>query len=182
LVAVSGKPGALEIVERRRIDIIDPMLTGAKQPFHFAKELPPENAERFVADCARTSQRLATELLREMIGQMQKRELQVVSCGVLLASGRPLPSLPLILASHSLIHTAEGEFFREAFRRACSTLEIPVTGIRERELSEQFDSHFGARAAPLRREIAELGASMGPPWTTDQKSAALAALMVLTGF
>jgi hypothetical protein len=37
----------------------------------------------------------------------------VVRAGILFRSGRSLPRLPAILRSHALIHTAEGEFFRE---------------------------------------------------------------------
>jgi hypothetical protein len=31
----------------------------------------------------------------------------------------------------------------------------------------------------MRQQISTLGRSLGPPWTTDQKTAALAALLVL---
>jgi hypothetical protein len=37
---------------------------------------------------------------------------------------------------------------------------------------------FAEAAAPLQLEIANLGKSVGPPWTQDQKIAALAAMIV----
>jgi len=37
LVCVSGDPAAPEIVDRRRIVIIEPTMQGAKQPYHFAE-------------------------------------------------------------------------------------------------------------------------------------------------
>jgi len=91
----------------------------------------------------------------------------------------PLPPLSQILASHALIHAAEGEFFREAFSKACADLDVAVTGFRERDLDECVQTAFGKAAARMRQQISTLGRSLGPPWTTDQKTAALAALIVL---
>jgi len=98
---------------------------------------------------------------------------------VLLASGRPLPSLSEILASHALIHTAEGEFYRGAVRKACERLEIQVTAIRERDLEERAETVFGNAASEVQRRISILGRSLGPPWTKDHKTAALAAAVIL---
>jgi hypothetical protein len=98
---------------------------------------------------------------------------------VLLASGRPLPSLEKILGSHPLIHTAEGEFFRDAVKKACDALKIPITAIREREVDQRAEAAFGNRANLVQRTIAALGTSIGPPWTRDHKTAALAAATLL---
>ena len=96
-----------------------------------------------------------------------------------MAAGRSLPSLLEILASHPLIHTAEGEFFRKSVISACERLTLPVTQIRERELEERAQLVFGKKAALVSRRIAAMGKSIGPPWTADHKSAALAALLTL---
>jgi hypothetical protein len=53
---------------------------------------------------------------------------------ILAASGRPLPPLESVLASHALIHTADGEHFREALAAASDGHRLPVTRIREKEL------------------------------------------------
>jgi hypothetical protein len=97
---------------------------------------------------------------------------------MLLASGRALPSLQKILASHALIHTAEGEFFRNIVCEACETCHIPVMGIRERELNERANTTFGNRAPSVRQHISGLRKTVGSPWTQDEKTAALAALIV----
>ena len=179
LVVVSGKPGAEVIVERRRVVITESQMAGTSQPYHFAERLEIEEAERHVAKCAATSARLALTALRELLQQLDKREYRVVGSCILLSSGRPLPHLEKILASHALIHTAEGEFFRKTFRDAFEQLEIPVTGIRERDLREHAKIKFGKATAKLAERIAGVGRSLGPPWTTDQKTSALAAFLVL---
>lgn len=179
LVVIAGRPGAIDVVDRRKILITDPNIRGASQPYHFAKGKKLSDAESYLAECGAASEQLAFIALREILEEARRHEKVVANCAILLASGRTLPALPQILASHPLIHTAEGEFFRQSFRTASERLNIPVTGIRERELDEGARAAFGAQTESLKREIAGLGGSLGPPWTSDQKNACLAALLVL---
>ena len=179
LVAMAGRRGAEEIIERRKVVIIDPKAIGATQPYHYAKEMERRAAERHITACAAESSRLALEALRQISSQLRERGFSLVGSVILLSSARPLPGLDEVLASHPLIHTAEGEFFRQAFRHALECLEIPVTGIRERELDDCAQKAFGRAAAEIHKKIDSLGRSLGPPWTKDEKTAALAAAIVL---
>jgi hypothetical protein len=181
LVAVSIAADLPEIVERQRIVIIDPARPGAKQPYHFAERLSMQAAEKHISDCAADSQRLARTTVDGTLHDLRRRGYKVTGCALLLASGRALPSLPDILASHALIHTAEGEFFRDLFRNSFEQLRVRVTGVRERDLEDRAGTAFGDDAPQVVRRISELGRVAGPPWTTDEKSAALAAWMLLTG-
>ncbi|MGC2696939.1 MAG: hypothetical protein WA738_14230 [Candidatus Angelobacter sp.] len=179
LVVIAGEAEAGEIVERRKVVIIDAKLPGVVQPYHFAESMELGAAERHLAKCAMASKRLALETLREIVVLLQKRDFTPIGCAILLSSARPLPDLDEILASHALIHTAEGEFFRHAFRQSLERLEIPVTGIRERDLEQRVRNVFGKAAFPLQHRIEGLGSTLGPPWTVDEKTAALAAAIVL---
>ena len=179
LVVVAGAPGNIHVIDRRKIVVTAPNLKGATQPYHHAKDLSRPDAERHLARCAAASERLALDALRETIQEAGRNEKAVASCAVLLAAGRELPSLEKILVSHALIHTAEGEFFRHCFRAAAEQLNLTVRGIREKDLDELARSAFGAHGNSLKREITDLGRSLGPPWTTDQKNACLAALLSL---
>ncbi len=108
--------------------ITAPGTPGANQPYHFAENLELPEAEMFLGNCFATSERLASAAVRELVGELRGRHYCVVGSAVLLASGRPLPPLSKILASHALIHAAEGEFFREAIWKACEGLDLAVTG------------------------------------------------------
>jgi hypothetical protein len=114
-----------------------------------------------------------------LVAELNAREFQIVGSAVLLASGRSLPSLEKILASHPLIHTAEGEFFRHTVSQACEDLQISVTAIRQRELDERAKATFGNATSRVQGSIASLGKTIGPPWTKDHKTAALAAALIL---
>jgi hypothetical protein len=181
LVAVSSSNGAVEVIERRRVAITIPGTPGANQPYHFAENLKLGEAETFLGKCFAASKGLAVAAVGDVLSELLGRQYRVVGSAILLASGRPLPPLSQILASHALIHAAEGEFFREAFSKACVDLDVAVSGFRERDLDECVQTTFGKAAARMRQEVSTLGRSLGPPWTTDQKTAALAALIVLHG-
>jgi hypothetical protein len=181
LVAVSSSNGTVEVIERRRVAVTIPGTPGANQPYHFAENLKLGEAATFLGKCFAASKGLAVAAVGDVLSELLGRQYRVVGSAILLASGRPLPPLSQILASHALIHAAEGEFFREAFSKACADLDVAVSGFRERDLDECVQTTFGKAAALMRQQISTLGRSLGPPWTTDQKTAALAALIVLHG-
>lgn len=180
LVAVARQSGGWQVLERRRISVVDGKIAGHAQPYHFAREQPLAEAKKHIARCAAASLSLAQAALQEVVEKLS-REYCVKGAAVLLASGRPLPELERILTSHPLIHTAEGEFFRKAFSEACAALGIPVTGIREKELAQRAQAVFKKSAAALPAELAAAAKHLGPPWSQDQKAAALAAAVVLRG-
>jgi hypothetical protein len=178
LVCISGNPAAPERVDRRRIVVVEPAMEGAKQPYHFAQNLGLEEAKRHLQKCASVSERLALTAMHEVLEAVSARNYQVVGCAMLLASGRALPPLSNILASHALVHTAEGEFFRKVVREACESCLTPVVGFRERELDERANATLGKAATGLRQRISDLRSAVGSPWTQDEKTAALAGLIV----
>jgi hypothetical protein len=179
LVAVSGAPGAIEILARQRIVTADPEMPGTIQPYHYAMNLNLPESHKHLANCAAASTRLAVAAIADLVTELKARHCHVVGSAVLLASGRTLPPLEKILASHPLIHTAEGEFFRHTVSQACEDLQISVTAIRQRELEERAKAAFGNAASRLQETIAGLGRTIGAPWTKDHKTAALAAALIL---
>ena len=179
LVAVSTSSNTVEIIERRRIAVIASGSAGAKQPYHFAKNLSLAEAEKFVGSCFAASKCLALAVLRDVSEKLLERHYRLAGSAVILASGRALQQLSKILGSHAAIHAAEGEFFREVFSKVCEDLELALTGIRERDLQERANTTFGKATAGMQHQLSRFGRSLGPPWTADQKTAALAALIVL---
>ncbi len=179
LVAVTGPIDAPEVIGRRRIEIADPTIRGSKQPFHAAEPLEFPEAKAHIECCRQSTGKLAREALEAAIQALRDRGAKVVGCGILLASGRELPGLEAILKSHALIHTAEGEFFRQALMEAAKHCELPVCGIKEKQLYEQVAAKLGTTASKMQVRIQNLGKSLGPPWTQDQKYATAAAIMAL---
>ena len=125
LVCISGDPAAPEVVERKRIVIAESTTQGAKQPYHFAETMSLKEAERHLQECAAISERLALQAIREALEAVNARNYRVVGCAMLLASGRELPTLPKILASHALVHTAEENSFARLFAKHVNAAASP---------------------------------------------------------
>ena len=160
-MAVCNNAGTVEVIQRQRVAIIAPRTRGGNQPYHFAKSLDLPEAEQFLGDYFVASKRVALAAVRGLEGELSG-QYRVVGSAVLLASGRPLPPLAKILASHALIHAAEGEFFREAFSKACEGLDLSVTGFQERDLNERVQTTFGKATTRIWQEVSTLGRSLGP--------------------
>lgn len=168
MVAVAGTMDAPRVLERRRIVIADPEMLGSKQPYHAVAGLPLSKAEALVRLAIESSRALAFEALSVTVKMLRTKGHEVVGCAVLLGSGKALPGLERVLASHALIHTAEGEMFRDVLTFAARECRLSVTAVREKGLD-----------AGLLERIGSLGKLIGPPWTQDQKYATLAALEAL---
>ena len=181
VVALAGNRGTEEVLLRRRVVIIDSKIAGSAQPYHYVAKKDITAAENHLARCASIAEQLAFKSLTQLSSELRNIGFTPNAAVILLSSARPLPDLNAIVASHPLIHTAEGEFFRQAFRSAFEKLRIPVTGIRTRDLADSAVQAFGKAAPAIQKRIHGMGRSLGAPWTKDEKTAALAAAIVLTG-
>lgn len=181
VVAVGADFSSPRILARQRIVVIDSSGPRANQPYHFVKDLPLDEAQAHLNNCARAALLMATKGLEAMENSLRKLGYEIVGGGVLTASGRVLPGLPDILASHAMIHAAEGEFFRNVFADACEELGIAVVRIRERELLDRAAKELRVSSAKIEQQLRGLRRDLGPPWTQDQKSAVMAAWLLLNG-
>jgi hypothetical protein len=178
-VAVAGSPSKPVVLERRRIVTADAAIPGSKQPYHAAEPLDLPKAEALIRLCRDSSTLLAKSSVSDMVAQLTRKGHRVGAAGILFASGRPLPDLAATLRSHALIHTAEGEFFRQAIVRASEHCSLLVTRVKEREIWDKGAAVFRLDSADLQQRIGELGRSLGPPWRQDEKMASLAAWIAL---
>ncbi len=179
-VVLCGPLDAPVVVDRRKIQLVKVFTYTFRQPYHTAAKMPRPDAIRFIRGVQSDAKRLALSSLRSLQTDLAEGDFKIVRSALLLASGRALPALETILASHALIHTADGELFRDSLRAACTRFHLPVQGIREKELFAAGAKAFGIQPAVLKRRIAALGKSLGPPWSQDEKFAALGAWLSLS--
>lgn len=177
-IVVAGSPIEPVILDRRRIEFADPVLQGSKQPFHAAEPLPYPEAADLIDRVRASAEQLAERALSGLIESLAARDYTIIGAMVLTAAGRPLPELAAILKSHALIHTAEGEFFREVIASACARHSLPITRVKEREVWDLGAEKFRIATPDLQRKIDALGKTLGPPWRQDEKLAAMAAWLV----
>lgn len=176
LVTLSAPVTKPAVVQRRRIELAGSETPGSVQPFHTATQMNIGEAEAFIAECAVAAAAKAERALRKAIADLDNA---IVGCGILWGAGRPTPDLARTLASHAMIHTAEGHFFRQALIAACHACRLPVKQVAEKTIGAEAIARFSCSPAELERRLVDLGRSVGPPWRQDEKLCALASWMLL---
>jgi hypothetical protein len=180
LVGIRERGAALEVVERRRLALVDAKDAGwAKAPYHAAEGFDAADAEDVVARGIASAYQGAEQALADALATRRAQGDEVVGCGVLLGSGMPAWSVAEILAVHMRMHKAEGELFRGALARGAERLGLACIGVREKELEAAAVQALSLGAEALAERLAEAGRRAGPPWARDQKEAALAAWIAL---
>ena len=178
-VAVCVDKGAPVVLARQRVHLVETFTYEFRQPYHTAEKMLAGQARDFIERVREEARRLAYRAIRELESRTQEQGAKLTRCGLLLASGRPLPGLEKILASHALIHTADGELFREALLHASARCGLKEFTIKEKELLDRGGQALRAKPNELMRRVAELGRALGSPWTQDEKFATLAAWLAL---
>jgi len=179
MVAVSLEGSSPVVLHRRKLLLVKTFSYTFRQPYHTAEKMPLGDAAEFVRAVEKESQELALSGLRVLEKELDSVNYKIGGCALLLASGRKLPEFEKILASHALIHTADGELFRESIRQACTRAKLPLAAITERELLTAAATRLKKKPEFLNRRVTALGKSLGPPWTQDEKLATLAAWLTL---
>ena len=180
IVAVCVEKGAPRVLARERVQLVKTFTYKFRQPYHTAEKLALAPAREFVAGVEKESQELAFRAIHGLRAELQNQGFELTCCALLLASGRPLPSFEKILASHALIHTADGEHFREAISCAANCCGLETLGVKEKELLDSAKQALRVQPAVLQRRLTEFGRPFGAPWSQDEKFATLAAWLSLT--
>ena len=179
LIALAIENNQPIILARQRPHLVATFSYTFRQPYHTAEKMNLTEGQTFLDQQRDEARVLALSALRAAQTKAAQQGYKVNRAALLLASGRPLPELPKILASHSIIHTADGEFFREALLHACARASLAITKIKDRELLATASATLGRKPSVLNRFVNELGKPLGSPWAQDEKFATLAAWLSL---
>jgi len=148
-VVVGGSLAKPEIVANSVIEILG---DSERFCFHIAAEMKRAAAEKWIVDARGKAITNARRALSPLVAQ------NVNACAIVAKDGEA-GDLDQVLASHPRIHTAEGCFYRDVLRDACT---IPVRVV-----------------SPSSLDPSKVGKLAAPPWGRDQKLAALAAWAVM---
>jgi len=179
LVAVAGKPAAIEILLRQRLELLPGDNSIPRFVFHQAAGLPLPKASALVKRAETVSETCARIAIRTAVDALAASGTRVNACGVLPGSTIVPDNLTQVLKSHPLIHAAEGALFVRAIVSACQGVGMSIASIEERRLWPRAASVWAVSEPSLRKRINGLRTSLGPPWSADHKTAAAAALFAL---
>jgi hypothetical protein len=174
-VVLGGSAAQPRVIARERLELADECLPGSRQPYHTLELQPLSEARRELARYEAAAAELSATALRLLLARTGLARAAVI----LDSSGRTGADLAATLASHALIHTADGNHFRAALEAALTGLAVPVTRIPQRELLARAAAALALGEAQLTAGVAALGRAAGAPWGADQKAAALAAWLLL---
>jgi hypothetical protein len=172
LVVVGTSGEGLELIDRRRVDLVDE--AWAKAPYHAAEELGASKADNLVQRALERARRGALREMHAVAERTRSAGHELVACAVLMPAPMPDWSVAEILAVHFRMHKAEGVIVPRMLARAAEECGLRLAQVPEKELDAR-----SARLGAIAKSVATFGKRAGPPWAKDQRSAALAALIAL---
>jgi hypothetical protein len=182
LVVLGTRSDGLQVVDRCRMELVEKdEASWAKQPYHAAERLNAGEARDLVRRGVESAGRIAVREMRTAVKRTREAGHEVAACAVLVVDSMPDWTVDEIRAVHFRMHKAEGVLFRDALARAASECGLKLLRIPEKQLEERAERALAMPGTTLRKTMASLGKSAGPPWGKDQKDAALAAMIALEG-
>jgi len=182
LVVVGTAGDELQVIDRRRIELVEEGAAWAKQPYHAAERLNPREARELVKRGTQAAYRIARREIKLAMKRLREQQHDVVACAVLVANPMPDWSTEEILAVHFRMHKAEGVLFPDALAGGADECGLNLIRIPEKLLNEHAEEKLATPLAEVMKEVMTLGKSVGAPWGKDQKNAALAAIVALRCF
>ena len=172
VVAAARTRDRIEILLRRRIELLPNDGSVPRFVYHEAAEVPLTDAKRLLKRTGSAARESAHTAIAAIVAELRVGGVTIDAAGVAAASTALPSDLSRILAAHTMIHSAEGVLFQEAVADTCEARGLKVLRIRERDLWPKLGEAATA-------EIDGLRGLIGPPWGADQKTAAGLALAAL---
>ena len=177
-VALAGDPAEPEVIERRRIDFASGDERGV---YHHVEGMERDDAQAWIDRVWAAVEANCRRGLGALVDDLGRQGVTLGVAVVPIARIRPPDKLEDILKSHSWMHAAEGDFYRGAVAAACTALGLEVRRGIERDFAADVSRLRALPGARVDAHLKSLGATLGPPWTEDQKLATLAAWRELGG-
>jgi hypothetical protein len=172
LAAVEGAAGGdYRLLFRRRIETCPPRLP--RQAYHAVAEAGGPRST--VAEVRAAALERCSEAIAAAVAEAPSLSVAAIAVGRTAIPG----NLDRILASHALLHAAEGELYREALSEAAAAHGFRVVRFMNREVRSEAAATLGWPLERLEDWLADTGKQAGRPWTRDEKDAASAALLAL---
>jgi hypothetical protein len=179
MVVLGGTAAAPNLLDRSRVTLIDDRDPEAKQPYHAVEFLCVEEATGRLDGYLGMAIRMARDSIDAESEKLKRLGVALKSVGILESSSRKDLALSSILASHALIHAAEGDHYRNALSAAAGQLRLEVCRLQACALEEHAMKCLRLPLKRLLDTVNGLGREVGPPWGADQKKAALLAWTLL---
>ncbi len=174
-VLLAGPATSPQVIDRRTLTLCDPKVPKSRQPYHADFGTLQTDAAaiarltRIVYACARRSVSAA-------IDDWRSHGYRLRGGGLVVGSDID----PARIANqHMRAHASEGRLFREATEHAIHHAGLSSSIFVERSLYAGAAQRLGQSEEMVKQTATELGRSIGGGWRADEKTATVAAWLVL---
>src|SRR5260370_12814042 len=178
LVCVSVKDGSPKVIDRRRVELIEPGLP--KHPYeHETAGMNAAEAERLVQEVRDSAAHCAERALSRLRSGLATAG-EIVSIALRTAPLSRLPgTVAEVHASWPVTVRADAMLYHDALCTSAASLGINVDTFARGEERARAAQATATTAECLDRFLSGLRASLGPPWQQDHQTAAARAIAAL---
>jgi hypothetical protein len=176
VVLLAGPAAGPEVVDRRTVQLADPEVPGSTQPFHAGLELPEDKAPGEVARLVRIVEGFAGRSIGDLITSYRDDGRRLLGAGIVVGS-QVDPAT--IKNDHIRAHAEEGRLFRGVIEEAVRKFGLPSSVTVEKQILARASEVLRRPEPRLKADVKTLGKALGGRWRGEEKSATLAAWMLL---
>lgn len=177
-ILLTGSATAPRMVDRQTIQLANPETPESSSPYHAALALPPAEGSRTVARLVEVARAATAAALADLLEAYVARGYRPLGIGVVGGSEVD----PRRIGNDQVrAHAEEGRLFPWLLEEAGRAEGLPVLAAPAKLLLARASETLGRPEGALKEALTALGQEVGPPCTQVEKSAALAAWLVLHG-
>jgi len=177
-IVLVGPVNAPKVVARQDLVLYDEAVPDSFQPYHAGLELAPQQAETTVRQLSEIVRKASLAAVGQLIDDLSQAGVDPRAAGIVVGS---LVDPSSIKNPHMHAHAAEGRLFFESVAAGLERRDLKALVHVEKDLHESAAKALRMTQGALDRAVVAMGKAFGKPWRLEEKAAALAAWVALSG-
>jgi len=177
-IVLVGPLESPRVAARQELVLFDESVPDSFQPYHAGLELAPSQAEATVSRLSEIVRNVSMTVVGQLIDELSRAGMDPRAAGIVVKS---LVDPGTVKNPHMHAHAAEGRLFFEAVAACLEQRDLKPAIHAEKDLYEHAAKALRATEGALEREVVAMGRAFGKPWRLEEKAAALAAWVALSG-
>jgi len=177
-VVLVGPLASPRVAARHDLVLYDEAVPDSFQPYHAGLELAPRQAEATVRRLSEIVRKASLAAVGQLIDELSRAGMVPRAAGIVAGS---LVDPSTVKNPHMHAHAAEGRLFFESVAAALERRGLPPSVHAEKDVYVDAAKALRATEGALDRAVVAMGKAFGKPWRLEEKTAALAAWVALSG-
>jgi len=176
-VVLTGTARSPQLFDVRRIELSDPQHPETRQPYHAAMGKLERDARK-INQRVDVVRGIAQQSIATLLAGYRRQNLRIRRAALVVGSQIDPDS---IANPHIRAHAFEGRLFRSVLEESLRAHRIRANILIERHAYAHAVEELKQTNENVRRRIQDFGREMETPWRAEQKLAAVAAWLALSG-